>query len=325
MSINKLLFTIAALALATHGAAAAEAAMKKQFISIGTGGVTSVYYRAGGAICRLVDKEQKLHGVRCLVEATSGSVYNLNSIRIGELDMGVARSNWQYHAYRGTSKFKAEGPFSGLRAIFSIHAQPISIVARRNSRVRTVGDLVGKRVNIGVLGSSIERTWNIVWSAMGKKNSDLQQALRMRLADMPLALCENRIDAFVWITSNPADLNKEATANCDAVFAAVENDAIAELVKGKPFYRWAWIPGGMYRGNPRDIRTFGVGATFVSSTQTSVDTVYAIVKSVFNNFQQFKKLHPAFAMLTEKEMISEALSAPLHDGAVKYYKERGWM
>ncbi len=325
MGTNKVLLTAVAVVGLAHVVGTADAAMKKQFISIGTGAVTGVYYPTGTAICRLVNNGHKKHGVRCSVESTDGSVYNINSIRAGELDMGVAQSDWQFHAYNGSSKFKNQGAFKELRAIFSVHAEPVSIVARKDSGVKSVDDLVGKRVNIGNPGSGALAIWSVMWNAMGKSNGDLKSATQMKSVETPLALCDNKIDAFFWMVGNPAALNKEATTTCDAVFATVDNVAIAKLVKEKPFYRRATIPGGMYRGNPNDIKTFGVGATFVSSTRSSSDTVYAVVKSVFDNFAQFKNLHPVFAALKESEMIKESLSAPLHDGAIKYYKERGWM
>ncbi len=322
-------FTIATLAGAMLAATSAgvSAAGQQQFVSIGTGGVTGVYYPTGGAICRLVNKSRKKHGIRCSVESTGGSVYNINTIRGGELDMGVAQSDWQYHAYNGTGKeaFKKAGPFKELRAVFSVHAEPVSIVARRDSGIKTVSDLVGKRVNIGNPGSGTEATWNVMWDAMGHTKKDLKLAAQMKSAETPGALCDNKIDAFFWLVGNPAALNKEATTTCDAVFARVEGAAIDKLVADNSFYRKATIPGGMYRGNPDDIPTFGVGATFVTSTAVPANVIYEIVKAVFDNFGSFKKLHPAFGHLKEKEMIKDALSAPLHDGAVKYYKERGWM
>ena len=304
-----------------------DAAAEQQFITIGTGGVTGVYYPTGGAICRLVNKGKKQHGVRCSVESTGGSVYNINTIRAGELDMGVAQSDWQYHAYNGTGKesFKKAGPFKELRAVFSVHPEPVSIISRADAGIKSVGDLKGKRVNIGNPGSGTEATWNVMWGAMGNKNSDLKLAAQMKSAETPSALCDNKIDAFFWLVGNPAALNKEATTTCDAKFVPVQGAAIDKLVKDNSFYRYATIPGGMYRGNPNDIPTFGVGATFVSSTRTSANTVYQVVKAVFDNFKAFKKLHPAFGVLKESEMIKDALSAPLHDGAAKYYKEKGWM
>jgi TRAP transporter TAXI family solute receptor len=206
-----------------------------------------------------------------------------------------------------------------------VHPEPVSIIARADSGIKTVQDLVGKRVNIGNPGSGTEATWNVMWKAMGHTNDDLKLAAQMKSAETPGALCDNKIDAFFWLVGNPAGLNKEATTTCDAVFAEVSGPAIDKLVADNPFYFYAKIPGGMYNGNPDDIKTFGVGATFVSSTDTKADTIYHVVKAVFENFDTFKKLHPAFAILDKKEMTTNGLSAPLHDGAAKYYKEAGLM
>lgn len=320
MFIRKSLVAAAAILGASLAVGTAEA---QKFITIGTGGVTGVYYPTGQSICRMVNKTRKSHGIRCSAESTGGSVYNINTIRAGELDMGVAQSDWQYHAYNGTSKFEDQGPFKELRAVFSVHPEPISIVARKDSGIKTVDDLVGKRVNIGNPGSGTEATWNVMWNAMGKTNDDLKLAAQMKSSETPSALCDNKIDAFFWLVGNPAALNKEAATTCDVVFATVDNAAIAKLVADNPFYRYATIPGGMYRGNDEDIKTFGVGATFVSSSKVPADTVYHTVKAVFEDFDQFKKLHPAFGVLKKEEMVKDALSAPLHDGAAKYYKEAG--
>ncbi len=309
------------------GGALNPAAAEQQFITIGTGGITGVYYPTGGAICRLVNKGRKQHGVRCSVESTGGSVYNINTIRAGELDMGVAQSDWQYHSYKGTGKqsFIDAGPFTELRAVFAVHAEPVTIIARADAGIKTIQDLVDKRVNIGNPGSGTEATWNVVWGAMGHTNDDLKLAAQMKSAETPGALCDNKIDALFWLVGHPNGLSKEATTTCDAVVVEVSGPAIDKLIADNSFYSKATIPGGMYQGNPNDIPVFGVGATFVSSTATPADTVYEVVKAVFENFDDFKKLHPAFANLKESEMITNGLSAPLHDGAIKYYKERGWM
>jgi hypothetical protein len=273
----------------------------------------------------LVNKKRKEHGIRCSVESTGGSVYNINTIRAGELDMGVAQSDWQYHSYRGTSKFKDQGAFKGLRAIFSVHPEPVTVMARRDSGIKHISDLKGKRVNIGNPGSGTRATWEVMEEALGWKRSDLKLAGELRSAEMGQALCDNKIDAFFWLVGHPSGLTKETVSSCDAVLVEVTGPGISNLVKDNSFYRWATIPGGMYSGNPNDIKTFGVGATFVTSTRVPANVIYHVVKGVFDNFDQFKKLHPAFRHLKESEMISDALSAPLHDGAVRYYKERGWM
>jgi TRAP transporter TAXI family solute receptor len=304
---------------------AAGVASAAEFVTIGTGGVTGVYYPTGGAICRLVNKGRKKHGVRCSVESTGGSIYNLNTIRGGELDMGIVQSDWQYHSYNGTSKFKKAGAFEGLRAVFSVHPEPVTIIARKDSGIVKLDDVKGKRLNIGNPGSGTRGTWEVLEEALGWKRSDLKLASELKSAEMSQALCDNKIDVYFWLVGHPSGSTKEATTTCDAVLVEASGPAVDKLVKDNAFYRYATIPGGMYRGSPEDTQTYGVGATFVSSTATSANVIYQVVKAVFENFDAFKKLHPAFKNLKESEMIKDGLSAPLHDGAKKYYKERGWM
>ncbi len=300
-------------------------AAQQQFITIGTGGVTGVYYPTGGAICRLVNRGRKEHGIRCSVESTAGSTYNLNTIRAGELDMGVAQSDWQYHAYNGSSKFQEAGPDKDLRAVFSVHPEPFTVVARADAGVKTFTDLKGKRVNIGNPGSGQRGTMEVLMGALGWTNDDFALASELKSAEQSKALCDNKIDAMVFTVGHPSGSIKEATTSCDSVIVDVSGPAVDKLVSENDYYRHATIPGGMYRGNDADVKTFGVGATFVSSTKVSADVVYQVVKAVFDNFDSFRKLHPAFANLKKEEMIKDGLSAPLHDGAVKYYKEAGLM
>ena len=296
-----------------------------QYVTIGTGGVTGVYYPTGGSICRLVNKDRASHGVRCTVESTGGSVYNINTIRAGELDLGVAQSDWQYHAYNGTSKFADAGAFTDLRAVFSVHPEPFTVVARADSGIRDLMDLKGKRVNIGNPGSGQGGTMEVLMEALGWDKSTFALASELKSSEQSKALCDNKIDAMVFTVGHPSGSIKEATTSCDSVLVNVTGSAVDGLVANNDFYRTATIPGGMYNGNPDDTVTFGVGATVVSSTAVSDHVIHSIVKGVFENFDAFKKLHPAFANLKKAEMISDGLSAPLHDGAARYYKEAGLM
>ncbi len=310
----------AALAMLT-----APVAMAEEFITIGTGGVTGVYYPTGGAICRLVNKGRKEHGIRCSVESTGGSVYNINTIRAGELEFGVAQSDWQYHAYKGTSRFEEQGPFEDLRAVFSVHPEPFTVVARADAGITSFADLKGKRVNIGNPGSGQRGTMEVVMEKMGWSTSDLALASELKAAEQSAALCDNQIDAMIYTVGHPSGSIQEATTACDSVLVEVSGAEIDALIGDNSYYRSAKIPGGMYRGTDGDVATFGVGATFVTSASVSEDAVYAVVSAVFDNFEDFKKLHPAFANLTAEEMATAGLSAPLHPGAAKYYKEKGWV
>ncbi|SET77788.1 TAXI family TRAP transporter solute-binding subunit [Oceanicella actignis] len=315
---------VAAAAGLAAGFAAGGALAQEKFITIGTGGQTGVYYVVGQSICKLVNRGAAEHGIKCTAPSTGGSIANINAIRAGDMDMGVAQSDWQYHAYHGTSKFEGQ-PFPELRAVFSVHPEPFTVVARADSGIRTFDDLKGKRVNIGNPGSGQRGTMEVLMAAKGWTMDDFALASELKAAEQSQALCDNKVDAIIYTVGHPNGSIQEATTSCAAVIVPVEGPEIDKLVAENPYYSSAVIPGGMYAGNDKDVKTFGVRATFVSSSKVDPDVVYAVVKAVFDNFDRFKRLHPAFAHLKEEEMISAGLSAPLHEGAVRYYKERGWL
>ena len=296
---------------------------QETFISIGTGGVTGVYYPAGGAICRLVNRDRAEHGIRCGVESTGGSIFNINAIRSGELEFGVAQSDWQFHAFNGTSRFEENGAFEGLRAVFSLHPEPFTVVARADAGITSFDDLAGKRVNIGNPGSGQRGTMDVVMNAMGWTMDTFAQATELPPAEQSLALCDNNVDAIVYTVGHPSGAIQEATTACDTVLVNVDNDAIRALVEERDYYRMATIPGGMYRGTDEDITTFGVGATFVSSDAVSEEMGYQVARAIFENLDQFRALHPALANLDPAEMVSDGLSAPLHPGAERFFREAG--
>lgn len=298
--------------------------LAETFVTIGTGGQTGVYYQVGGAICRLVNRGTKDHDIKC-THTTGGSVANINGIRAGDLDLGVAQSDWQFHAYNGTAPDKfPDGKFEELRAVFSVHPEPFTVVARADSGIEKFEDLVGKRVNIGNPGSGARATFEVVMKEMGWTNESFTLAAELKSSEQAAALCDNKVDAIVFTVGHPAGTIKEATTSCDSKLINVNNDTIKSLAEGADFYAMATIPAGLYTGTPDAIETFGVGATFVASSKTSPDVVYQMTKAVFDNFKRFKKMHPAFNNLEEANMIKNNLSAPLHEGALRYYKERGW-
>jgi TRAP transporter TAXI family solute receptor len=293
----------------------------EQFISIGTGGITGVYYPTGGAICRLVNHKRKEHGIRCSVESTGGSIFNLNTLRNGELDFGVAQSDWQFHALKGTSKFEEQGPFEKLRSVFSIHSEPFTLMARADSGIKTLADLKGKRVNIGNPGSGQRGTMEVLMRELGWTKDDFTLASELKAAEQARALCDNKIDAMVYTVGHPNASIKEASTACDAILIPVTGEAVDKLVEANPYYAKAVIPGGMYQGSEGDTETFGVKATLVSSADVSDEAVYQVTKAVFDNLDTFRKLHPAFANLTAESMRL-GNSAPVHAGAKRYFDEQ---
>jgi TRAP transporter TAXI family solute receptor len=321
--VARVLCTLLALALVGVASTPEPAAAQQRFITIGTGGVTGVYYAAGGAICRLVNKDRKTHGIRCSVESTGGSVFNINTIKAGELDMGVAQSDVHYNATKGLNQFK-EGAFAEMRAVFSLHPEPFTVVARKEMEAKGFADFKGKRFNVGNPGSGTRASMEELLGAMGQSMSYFGLASELKADEHGPALCDGKIDGFFYAVGHPSANIQDPTTTCGAKLVSLTGPAIDKLVKDKPYYAYATIPAGLYPANPQETKTYGVLATFVSSSKVPADTIYAVVKAVFDNFDEFKKLHPALANLKPEAMIKDGLSAPLHDGAVRYYKEKGW-
>ncbi|RVM37710.1 TAXI family TRAP transporter solute-binding subunit [Sinorhizobium meliloti] len=314
---------IAALSAALFFSGSAEAQQK--FVTIGTGGVTGVYYAAGGAICRLLNKDRKTHGIRCSVESTGGSAFNVNTIKEGELDFGMAQSDVQYNAFKGDETFKEGGAHAELRAVFSIHPEPFTVLAHPNAGVTKFEDFKGKRFNVGNPGSGTRASMERLLGAMGWTLADFSLASELKADEHGPALCDGKIDGFFYGVGHPSANIQDPTTTCAAKLVPLTGEVVDRLVADNPYYAKATIPGGLYNNNPEDTETFGVLATLVTSANVPEESVYALTKAVFENFDEFKSLHPAFASLEPAKMIKDGLSAPLHPGAEKYYKEKGWL
>src|SRR5687767_133597 len=309
------------LALTSFGS---PAVAQQKFVTIGTGGVTGVYYAVGGAVCRLLNKDRKAHGIRCSVESTGGSAFNVNTIKGGELDFGMAQSDVQFQAAKGQGPFK-DNAFADLRSVYSVHPEPFTVLSRKESNITKFEDFKGKRFNVGNPGSGTRASMEQLLDAIGWKMSDFSLASELRADEHGPALCDNKIDGFFYGVGHPSANIQDPTTVCGAKLVSLTGPAVDKLVKAKPYYGYATIPANLYPNNPQETKTFGVLATLVSSTKVPSDSVYAVVKAVFDNFDEFKKLHPALAVLDPKNMVKDGLSAPLHDGAAKYYKEKGWV
>ncbi|HAK45597.1 MAG TPA: C4-dicarboxylate ABC transporter substrate-binding protein [Spirochaeta sp.] len=294
------------------------------FVTIGTGGVTGVYYPTGGAISRMINAKYDEYGIKATVESTGGSVYNINAVLSGDLDFGVAQSDRQFQAVNGTAEWADAGPQKDLRAVFSIHPESITLIASMNSGINSVADLKGKRVNIGNPGSGQLQNSKDVLAAAGLTDADIQ-AEGVKAVEAPGLLNDERIDAFFYTVGHPNGNIKEATAGRVKVMIVPIDGTVADNMTSKyPYYAKSLIPVKEYpmSENTADIPSVGVKATFVTNASVSDDVVYAMTKEVFDNFDDFKKLHPAYQVLTKESML-KGLSAPIHPGALKYYEEAG--
>ena len=318
------------VAMVASAVFSASAMAEKTFVSIGTGGPTGVYFIAGNEICQLMNraaaKAQETGGpvIRCNAPASGGSIYNLNALKTGDLDFGVVQSDWQFHAFNGSDKFDGQ-KFEDLRAVFSLHAEPFQILVAKNSGITSWDDLKGKRVNIGNAGSGQRGTFETLLKAYGVEKDFFSLASELNSTEQSGALCNGNIDAFGYSVGFPNAGVAQAADGCGAMIISLEGEPVKQLVSERPYYSFARIPRGTYSTVKEDVVTFGVMATLVTKADQPDDVVYALVKAVFDGLEDMKQYHPVFKTLDPKVMIKHGLSAPLHPGALKYYKERGWL
>ena len=327
-SLTTAALTTAVLIGTGLGAMDGAVAQGKKFISIGTGGPTGVYFVVGNSVCRMVHKEAaegrkkgRKHGIRCAAPSTGGSTYNIGQICQGELEFGVAQSDWQFHAVNGSSEKVTNCP--GLRAVFSVHPEPFHLIAGDGANISSFADTKGKRMNIGNPGSGQRGTTEVLMEGYGMSADDFAVATELTSTEQSQALCDGKIDAYGYTVGVPNAGVAVATDGCGAYIVNLTGDVEQKLVADNPYYAFATIPAGTYKTTADDVTTFGVMATFVTHENVGEDVVYEVVRAVMENIDDFRSLHPAFANLDPAKMITDGLSAPLHPGAAKYYEEKG--
>lgn len=295
----------------------------ERYVTIGTGSDSGVYYAAGTAICGQVNANKAEHKIDCHVGSSAGSILTLPPVHRGEMEFGIVQSDWQYHAYKGTGLLAKQGAFDNLRAVFSLHAEPFTVVARAGSGISKFSDLKGRRVNIGNPGSGQRATMEVLLATIGWSTADFSLAAEYKPSEQSRALCRDDFDAMVFVAGHPNASIEEAATSCDVVLVEVDAAIIEQVVDNDEIYEPMTIPGGLYRGTANDVRTFGVRATMVSSDMVPADTVHGVVKAVFEDLPAFRKQHPALADLKAGDMTRRGLTAPLHEGAKRYFKEAG--
>jgi TRAP transporter TAXI family solute receptor len=305
-------------------AAPAELQAETAFVTIGSGDFTGVYFPAGLTIAKMINKKRNVYGIRVTVESTRGSVFNLNAIMAGYLEFGMAQSDKQYQAVRGLAEWAKKGPQEELRAVFSIHHETVCLVAAVDAGIKTIADLKGKRVNLGNPGSGQHQNAIDALQAAGLSAKNDIDAGRSKASEAPILLQDNRIDAFFCTVGHPSETLRNATTGKRKVrFISINGPGIDQMVADKNYYTKTTVPvGQFYPGadNSVDVKTFGVIATLCTSSKMPDNLVYTITKEVFENFEEFKRQHPAFVVLAKEDMF-KGLTAPLHSGAIKYFKE----
>ena len=298
-------------------------------IVVATGVEGDVYHQVGRAICSFL--RRKAEGVTCLPQLsaagdTTVSIANLNNVRGGAVEFGLAQADAQLHAVEHSGPFRfMDATHENLRATFSLHSETFTLLARAGSKIRDLDGLKGRRVNIGSPNSPTRRLMDQVMAAKGWSKRDFPLAEELQASQQSLAFCHERVEAMVYTVTHPDDAVRRVAELCDGVVLSVIGPDIDKLVEETAYFSRAVVPGGLYAQNDAPVATFGVIATLVSSADVDDETVYAVVKTVFDNFDDFRKAHPAFGTLEPARMVREGLTAPVHDGALRYYEEKGLM
>lgn len=313
------LLTAAAPGPAPH----ADEPRSERHLLVGTGEVIGFHYPVGGAVCRLLNRERERHRLHCAVEPTAGSTSNLSALRVGMIDLAVVQSGAHRQSWEGIGAFQHDGPFRDLRSLFALHGESVALVATRTSGISSIGDLAGKRVNLGRPKSFQRNMAEAVLTAAGIAPAALGLAMELDLDKQAGALCEGRADAAFFTVVHPMSEVQRALAECDTVIVDLKDAGLAAYVKDKPYLAQLTIPAQLYSGQENDVGTVGMRATLVTTARLPADDAYEVVKAVFDHLGAFTGMHPVLARLTRERMAVEGLTAPLHEGALRYYKEAG--
>lgn len=318
--MNKL-FAASVTAAALVGLASLPA-KAAQDILIGGGSVTGVYYQVALQTCKIMNKHSG-GKYNCVGRPALGSVFNINAVKRGLLDFGVAQSDRNYQATNGTADWEGK-PMAELRSVMSMHPETVLLMTRKDTGIKSVMDLKGKTVNIGNPGSGQRGNAEDILRIYGIDQKKDINAEGLQQSEASRALIDQKVDAFFYTVGNPSAAIEEPANSIDADLVSINSDGIRKFISDKPYYVMATIPAGTYKGIDHDTETFAVKATVITSTAVSEEMVYDYVKTVFENLEELKGLHAAFRILKPKDMLG-GLTAPLHPGAMKYYKERGLM
>ena len=299
-----------------------EAAAPEKTIVIGSGGPTGVYYPVAISICRIFNQQYEQRGYGCSVEISGGSVDNLEKLRAGTVNFAIVQSDWQSHAFDGSLAFSSHGPHQQLRSVYALYSESFTVLARSDSKIRKFEDMVGRGINVGNTGSGQRATMDLIMVAYGWTPFTFSNVREFASNLQAQALCDGEVEAIIFVAGHPSGTIKDATEKCKTNFVNVEGPVIDALIAENDYYRKAAIPAGMYRGQSDEIPTFGVNATMVTTTETPDVLVDYLVKSVFENIDRLKKMHPALANLDVKEMSKNIMPAPLHDRAEVYYESQ---
>ncbi len=293
--------------------------------SLATGVPGGFYHPVGNAICRMFNRSGDHLAQPCVAVRSDGSVANIRRIQGKEATFGLSQTDMAYAAFHGQGPFKTAGPALGLRMLIALYPEAFTVIARADTGIRDFADLRGKRIGIGMSGSGYTFTRDVILGFYGWTIQEAERLRELGPAEQNQALCDNQVDAIIVEAGHPDGLTQEATQGCDARLVRVAGPEIDRLLTTHSYYVASVIPGGMYASNPDDTATFGSRSVLIASSRLPDDLAYEMVKAVFENLDEFRRLHPALASLSPQDMVPSEAVIPIHPGALRYYREAGFI
>ncbi|MEZ5661225.1 MAG: TAXI family TRAP transporter solute-binding subunit [Burkholderiaceae bacterium] len=292
----------------------------QRLVTIGSGEFGGVYFPAAGALCRLLNRETGRHGIRCVAEPSRGSLQNVADLIDDRTDFGIVQTDIQADAVQGRGRFAIQGPQRQLRALFALHAEPITVLARLDAAGADFTDLLAHRVALGQPASGTRATLSMLLEALSIKESEFAEVRDYGPLMAGNALCENRIDAFAYVVGHPNHLVRGVSESCAIRIVAIRGSAVSALLADRPYMTPAKVPGGLYVGVDEPVSTIGVRASLLTTERTSERMAYELTRAVGENLAALGELHPALAGLRIEDLRA-GLTAPLHPGAARYFAE----
>jgi len=292
-----------------------------RFVTIGTGAQTGVYYPVGNVIKSVVEAQSE-GTLRVSVATSGGSVQNINDVMSGAIQFGIAQPDMQTYAVKGEQNWEGR-PQSGLRHVFNLHPEVITLIATEESGIRSLEELRGKRVNIGSPGSGQRGNAIDILRTIGIDYTSDLRAESLTVQECAGMLQDGRLDAYFYTVGHPNGSITEATTGRRRV-RFIPVTGVEALMAEAPFYSPSEVPIHHYPRavNEEPVPSIGMLTTVVSSEDVPEDLVYEVVKAVFENLDSLRDQHPALSDLTAESMAAPGV-APLHPGAERYFSEAG--
>ena len=314
-----------------------SASAEPTLVYIGAGNVWGQYLRVANAACGIINEQTATNGLECYSIDNNGTADTLRDLRTGsnpdgQLNFGMVQSRSLAQVSAGEGTDETPGSGEDLRALFTLHEEPLTVVARTDAGIVSIRDLAGKRVNLGLPGTAPREAFEELMAALGWDASTFTVS-EIPGHDQPGQLCDNVFDVAIYLDGTPIKAVTNTAYACDVVLVTIEGPEVDKLVEEKVYLEKMTIPAETYVNVSAPAETIGVIATMISSTAVNEEIVYEFVKAVFGNFDSFKeqldigggRSDEAWARLKKEIMTRDGLVIPLHAGAEKYFKEQGLM